>query len=125
MTSKPKRFLGYRVLWLLMSTKEKYTIHEVANEVGCNANCAYRHLKELWSMEFIHICDWERNYHHWMPLYRWGDKEDKPRPAPLTTRQVYERKRLRDPTARALKCVYMNKRRQCLNDKSKRTSATA
>ena len=97
-------------MWLLMETKEKFTIHEVANEVGCNAHCAYRHLKELWSMEFIYICAWERNYNHWMPVYRWGNRDDEPRPAPLTNKQVKARRRALDPTIRALKCVYMSER---------------
>ena len=109
-SSKPKRFLGYRVLWLLMSDKSPYTIHEVAHEVGCNPHCAYRHLKELWSMEFIHICAWDRNYQHWMPVYKWGNKPDKPRPEPLTSKEVRARRRLRDPTDRAIKCVYMSDR---------------
>lgn len=105
--SKAKRFLGYRVLWLLMSTRERWTIHEVAHEIGCAPNCAYRHLRELWSMEFIHIAAWDRTYHHWMPVYQWGNRPDKERPAPLTQRQIRQRKKPVDSTARALKCVYM------------------
>lgn len=104
---KPKRFEGYRILWTLMSTKEPFTIHEMANEIGVAPNCAYRHLKELWTMEFIHICAWERNYHHWMPVYKWGNKEDKPRPAPLTNAEKRARVKAREPVLRALKAIYM------------------
>lgn len=92
---KPKRFEGYRILWTLMSTREPFTIHEMANEVGVNPNCAYRHLKELLAMEFIHICNWDRTYRHWMPVYKWGNKPDKPRPAAVK------------PVKKALKAVYM------------------
>lgn len=105
--TKAKRFLGYRVLWLLMSTKERWTIHEVAHEIGCAPNCAYRHLRELWSMEFIHIATWDRTYHHWMPVYQWGNKPDKPRPEPLTAAEVRRRAKPADPVRRSLKCVYM------------------
>lgn len=102
-----KVFLGYRVLWLLMSSKRRWSIHEVAAEVGCEPNTAYRHLRELWSLNFIHIAGWSRTYRHWMPTYRWGDDDDVPRPEPLTSQQVRQRKTVKDPMFRALKCVYM------------------
>lgn len=104
-TGKAKRFQGYRILWLLMSSREPWTIHEVAHEIDCAPNCAYRHLRELWSLEFIHICNWDRTYRHWMPVYKWGKGEDAPRPQRLTHAQV--RQRAKDPVLRALKCVYM------------------
>lgn len=104
---KVKVFLGYRVLWLLMSSKRRWSIHEVAAEVGCEPNTAYRHLRELWSLDFIHIAGWARTYRHWMPQYRWGDDDDVPRPEPLTSQQVAQRKKAKDPMIRALKCVYM------------------
>lgn len=111
---KPKRFMGYRVLWLLMSTKEPWTIHEVAHELGVATNCAYRHLKELWSLDFIHICNWDRTYRHLMPVYRWGKNVDKEKPAPGM--RIYKNRRPHaDPIKNGLKRIAQydgEKRRQ-------------
>lgn len=105
---KAKTFLGYRVVWLLMSTRERYTIHEVANEVGCNPHCAYRHLRELWSLEFIRIGAWDRSGNTLMPVYEWGDGPDARRPVTRDEKRERARKsRVTDPIKRELKRVYM------------------
>jgi hypothetical protein len=112
----PKVFQGYRILYLLMSTKEPYTVHEVANELEVSPVTAYNHLRELWSMEFVHICAWDRTYRHWMPVYKWGEGNDKPKPKPLTTVQISRRKlakkNLSDETKRAIRNIYNYSYRQ-------------
>lgn len=106
----PKVFQGYRVLYLLMSTKDPYTIHEIAHDLQISPVTAYRHLRELWSMDFIHISGWDRTYRHWMPVYQWGEGKDKSRPKPLTRVQIARRKATarspKDEVSRALKNIY-------------------
>ena len=57
--AKAKRFEGYKVLWLLREHKEPWTVPEICEELNIREATAMRHLKELWTFEFIHISGWE------------------------------------------------------------------
>jgi hypothetical protein len=41
-----------------------------------------------------------------MPVYRWGNKADKPRPEPLTAKEVRARRQQPDVVKRAIRLVY-------------------
>lgn len=57
-----------------------YTAEDLAHDLGVNRRTAVRHLRELWSLDLIHICNWDRAYHWPIPVFAWGNRHDKPRP---------------------------------------------
>lgn len=84
----------YRVIDLLQS-KEPYDKYDLAFELELNPKTASRHLKELWALDLLYICGWEKEYHNFHPVYRWGNKPDVERPAALTNAETSKRYRER------------------------------
>lgn len=89
---KVKKFEGYKVLWLLREYKEPWTVPEICEELNIKEPTAMRHLRELWTFEFIHISGWEHCYQHWRPIYRWGNRPDAPRPKAVDPRICRQRR---------------------------------
>jgi len=72
----------YRVIDTLKSNRDAYTKYDLHEELGMHPTTAYRHLKELWTLELIYICGWDREKRQPIPAYRWGNKPDVERPEP-------------------------------------------
>lgn len=88
------QFRTYKVIDLVKN-KEPFTPEDVANELNITTKVASLHLKNLWMLDLMHICDWERRGKHILPVYRWGERPDVPRPPPLTSSQINKRYRAR------------------------------
>lgn len=90
-----KRNRAYEVIEY-MQRSGAVMAEDLMHDLGIQRNCAGRHLRELWTLELIHICNWDRQYQQWVPVYRWGNRPDKERPEAYTnaeTRRRYMDKR--------------------------------
>ena len=76
------RYEVYRVIDTLKSHRDAYTNYDLHEELGMHPKTAYRHLRELWALELIYICGWDREHNQPIPAYRWGNKPDVERPEP-------------------------------------------
>lgn len=94
-----RKFQVYKVIDVLMQNKEPYDKYDLAHELNIEPKTAYRHLKELWMLDLVYICAWERKYHQPHPVYRWGNKPDVERPAALTEAETSKRYRERKRNA--------------------------
>ena len=95
-----KRVAAYMVIDH-MNRGEPTTAEDLLVELGMHRNPARYHLRELWALNLVHICEWDRQYQQWVPVYKWGNLPDKERPAAYTnaeTRRRYMDKR-RGPQA--------------------------
>jgi DNA-binding IclR family transcriptional regulator len=92
------KFQVYRVVDLLQN-KEAYTASDLAHELGVHVRTAQRHLKELYVLDLVYICGWDKEYHQTVPVYKWGNKDDEPRPTALTKAQIAARHRERKKRA--------------------------
>jgi len=88
------KYQVYKVIAHLQN-KEAYTSDDLAFELGIAQRTAQRHLKELWVLDLVHICGWDRNYQSHVPVYQWGKKPDVARPKPLTPSEIGKRYRCR------------------------------
>lgn len=88
--------LAYLVIDKLMS-REPYDVKDLAHELGYNVITINKHLRELYSLDLIHICDWDRpkhepnQSHQPVPVYRWGNKPDVERPERTPSKEVKKR----------------------------------
>jgi hypothetical protein len=87
---KVKRNKAYAVIDMF-KRGEPLLREEIQQELGLTKVAANRHLKELWVLDLIYISGWDRAHHEWAPRYRWGNKPDVSKPAPLTPSEVYTR----------------------------------
>ena len=71
---------AYALLRVIMSG-EPTSQEDIAHEFGVQERCARGHLKELHKLGLIHIIEWDRNYQHPIPVYKWGKGNDRERPA--------------------------------------------
>jgi hypothetical protein len=69
------QFRVYRVIEHVQN-REAYTPEDLAFELGMSRKIAQRHLKNLWTLDLMYICAWERQEGHIVPVYRWGNKPD-------------------------------------------------
>lgn len=89
------KYQVYRFIDHLMKG-EPVTAPDLAEEMGCDRKTAQRHLSELWSLDLLYICAWDREHHHPIPVYLWGPKKsDAPRPRPMTPAEAKARRRQR------------------------------
>lgn len=95
------KYQVYRVLDLLQN-REAYTATDLAHELGVHVRTAQRHLKELYMLDLMYICGWDKEYHQTVPVYKWGNKEDAPRPTALTKVQIAARYRERKKRAKQI-----------------------
>lgn len=90
-----KRNQAYAVIDLL-KLGEPVMAEDLIHELGIRRNAAGRHLRELWTLELVYICAWDRQYQQWVPVYRWGSRPDVERPEAYSnaeTRRRYADKR--------------------------------
>lgn len=89
--------LKYQVYQVIahLQNREPYTYEDLAHEMGVHPKTAYRHLRELWSLDLVYICDWDRQYHQWVPVYKWGNRPDAEKPEAYTAAQKTARYRER------------------------------
>lgn len=85
-------FVVYRVINHVQN-REAYTADDLAHELGMHQRTAQRHLRELWSLDLMYICSWDRNYKQPVPVYRWGNKPDVEKPRALTSVETSARYR--------------------------------
>jgi len=99
--------LQYQVYKVIdhIKDREAYTYEDLAYELKMHPKTAYRHLRELWSLDLVYICGWDRVYQQWVPAYRWGNKPDVEKPAAYTptekSRRARERKRERESASQS------------------------
>lgn len=100
---KPKikqHAVAYMVICKLM-TREAYDAKDLAHELGFNVITINKHLRELYLLDLIHICGWDRSdhepntAHQPVPVYRWGNKPDVERPERMPSVEVKRRHRER------------------------------
>jgi len=63
-----------------LKDREAYTKYDIAHELGIHQKTAQVHLRQLWTLELIYICGWDREATSFIPAYRWGNKPDVERP---------------------------------------------
>ncbi len=89
------QFNVYRVIEHVQN-RDPFTPEDLAFELGMSRKIAQRHLKNLWTLDLMYICAWERQGKHIVPVYRWGNKPDVERLHVLSrtelTRRYRERK---------------------------------
>jgi hypothetical protein len=81
---------AYNVIDYLKSN-EYASAEDISHEFQLHYKIAERHLKECWALDLVYIRTWDRKYHHWVPVYKWGNKPDAEKPRPLTKQEVEER----------------------------------
>lgn len=84
-----------------MQEGETQTAHELAHELNTDLRTAARHLKEMWTLELIYICGWDREHHTAIPVYRWGSRPDVERPPTRTRNEIAALYRARKREANA------------------------
>lgn len=94
------KFQVYKVINHLQN-KEPVTKHDLAHELSMTHRTAQRHLKELWALDLVHICGWDREYQQHIPVYRWGNRPDVEKPRPYTNAETTRRYRERLKNDRA------------------------
>lgn len=78
-------------------SREPYDVKDLAHELGYSVITMNKHLRELYSLDLIYICDWDRSEHepnephHPVPVYRWGNKPDAERPERMPNNEVKKR----------------------------------
>jgi len=101
MKRKPKikqHAVAYMVICKLM-TREAYDAKDLAHELGFNIITINKHLRELYLLDLIYICGWDRSKHESgeahrpVPVYRWGNKPDAERPERMDNAEVKRRHR--------------------------------
>jgi DNA-binding IclR family transcriptional regulator len=88
------KYQVYRVIDHLQN-REAYTCADLASELNMHVRTAQRHLKELYMLDLVYICGWDKEYQQTVPVYKWGNKADVPRPTALTWAQRAKRNRER------------------------------
>lgn len=78
-----QKYQVYRVIAHLQN-REAYDKYDLAFELEMHPKTAMRHLKELWMLDLLYICGWEKEYQSFHPVYRWGNKPDVERPEALS-----------------------------------------
>jgi hypothetical protein len=97
--------VAYLVICKLM-TREAYDAKDLAHELGLNVITINKHLRELYLLDLIYICGWDRSKHESgdahqpVPVYRWGNKPDVERPERMERAEVNRRYRERIENAR-------------------------
>jgi len=77
--------------------REAYDAKDLAEELGFNIITINKHLRELYLLDLIYICGWDRSKHefgkshHPTPVYRWGKKPDVKRPERMNNAEVKRR----------------------------------
>lgn len=94
-----QKYQTYQVIALLQN-REAYDKYDLAFELELHPKTAMRHLKELWALDLLYICAWEKEHHSFHPVYRWGNKPDVERPAAITSAEASKRYRERKRNAR-------------------------
>jgi hypothetical protein len=105
-----KTFDGYRIIDKLKD-REAYTKYDIAHELNLHHKTAQIHLRELWTLELIYICGWDREGTVPIPAYRWGNKPDVERPEPRTDAEKSKQYRLRVSQQKAAQEVSESTRR--------------
>lgn len=88
------KYQVYRVIDHIKD-REAYTCSDLALELGMHVRTAQRHLKELYMLDLVYICGWDKEYQQVVPVYRWGNKPDVARPTALTGAEMSRRYRER------------------------------
>ena len=88
------KYQVYRVIAHLQD-REAYTSNDLAYELKIDKRTAQRHLKELWALDLVHICGWDREYQQPIAVYRWGNRPDVEKPSPITRAESAKRYRER------------------------------
>jgi predicted transcriptional regulator len=84
-----------------LTTREAYDATDLAYELDLSEITINKHLRELYSLDLIYICGWDRSRHesnashHPVPVYRWGNKPDVKRPEPEDKAEINRRYRER------------------------------
>jgi len=94
-----QQYQVYKVIAHLQN-REAYDKYDLAFELNMHPKTASRHLKELWVLDLLHICSWEKEHQSFHPVYRWGNKPDVERPAASTGAERSKRYRERIKSAR-------------------------
>ncbi len=94
----------YRIIDKLQD-REAYTKYDIAHELGIHHKTAQSHLRQLWTLELIYICGWDRESTMFIPAYRWGNKPDVERPKARTGAQKAREYRARVSQQKALQNV--------------------
>jgi hypothetical protein len=81
---------AYNVIHFLR-TNDYASAEDIAHEFSLHYKIAERHLRECWALDLIYISSWDRKHHHWVPVYRWGNRPDAAKPRPLTPQEVETR----------------------------------
>lgn len=68
---------------------------DIQHDLGITRDRARWNLRELYALDLIYICGWDKARNQWAPVYKWGNKPDVEKPAPLTRSQVNRRWRER------------------------------
>jgi hypothetical protein len=91
-----QKYQVYRVIAHLQN-REAYDKYDLAFELEMHPKSASRHLKELWMLDLLYICGWEKEHQSFHPVYRWGNKPDVERPEAVSgaerSRRYRERKK--------------------------------
>lgn len=78
-----QKYQVYQVIAQLQN-REAYDKYDLAFELEMHPKTASRHLKELWALDLLYICGWEKEHQSFHPVYRWGNKPDVERPAAVS-----------------------------------------
>jgi len=94
---KPRRTRRYQVYKILGELKDNgpYTIEELSEVTGIHQKTVTRHVREVWALDIIYICEWCRNYRMPVPVFKWGRGIDRPQPDPYTDAEKAKRQRER------------------------------
>jgi len=97
--------IAYLIIDKFMS-REAYDAKDLSHELGFNVITINKHLRELYLLDLIYICNWDRSNHEKQeahqptPVYRWGNKPDVKRPEPENKSEISRRYRERIKSVR-------------------------
>lgn len=100
-----KKYQLYNLIYKLKYSEDGYTAYDLAEELGVHPKTAARHLRELWSLDLVHISGWDREHHMPIPVLSWGEGKDKPSPKPLTNKEKAKRYRQKVKETKEIDCV--------------------
>lgn len=97
-TPRPKKIRNQAVVIRILDkllTKEPYSADDMAYELAIAYKTAKKYLKELWILDIVYICSWDRKYNYSVPVYKWGTGEDKEKPESYSKLEIAKRHRLK------------------------------
>ena len=73
---KHRKYESYRIIDQLKTSRDAHTKYDIHHELGLHPDTAQRHLRELWTLDLVYICGWDKVNHQSIPAYRGGNKPD-------------------------------------------------